>query len=603
MRTPTPMARRWTSLVLLVLAALASVTALASDGRHAAPAWRPWSDQVFADAKRDGKFVLLDLEAVWCHWCHVMDEKTYTDPSVLALLRKHYVTVKVDSDAHPELARRYENFGWPATVVYAADGTEIVKRRGYLRPEIMVSMLEAVVRDPSPVHYPGSEPIDRWAGSAVLAPKLRAELERRHVDSHDQKAGGFDQMQKFLDRDTLEYALLRATSGARDAKAEAMLRLDLDAALALIDPVWGGMYQYSTDGDWRHPHYEKIMQIQADAMRAYALAWSLFSEPRYRKAAEDIHRYVLAFLTSPEGAFYVSQDADLVKGRHSEDYFAKGDAGRRAQGLPAVDTHVYARENGWMIQSLVALHEATGEQRFLDEAARAARWIVAHRALPSGGFRHGERDNGGPWLEDTLSMGRAQLALYQAGAGRDWLARAERAAAFADRAFRSPAQPGYMSATAPAAAVLKPEAVIDENIAAARFGNALARHTGNAKWKAMAEHAMRFLVTDAVALRRRSEAGILVAADELESDPAHITVVGAKDDPSARALFRAALAVPAVYRRIEWWDRREGAMPNPDVRYPQLTRAAAFLCSNGACSQPIFEAGEVAPRATELARR
>ena len=603
MRAAVPtMSPRWRLHVLLSLLALVSASP-ASAAPHAAPAWRPWSDQVFADAKRDGKFVLLDLEAVWCHWCHVMDEKTYTDPSVLALLRKHYVTVKVDSDSNPELARRYENFGWPATVIFAADGTEIVKRRGYLRSEIMVSVLEAVVRDPSPVRYPGSEPIDRWAGSATLTPKLRTELERRDVDSHDWKAGGFDQMQKFLDRDTIEYALLRATSGARDAKAEALLRLDLDAAAALIDPVWGGMYQYSTDGDWRHPHYEKIIPIQADAMRAYTLAWALLKEPRYRKAAEDIHRYVQAFLTSPQGTFYVSQDADLVKGRHGEDYFARGDAARRAQGLPAVDTHVYSRENGWMIQSLVTLHAATGEQRFLDEALRAARWIVDHRSLPSGGFRHGERDNGGPWLEDTLAMGQASLALYQAGAGRSWLARAERAAGFIDSAFRRPAQPGFVTATVPAAAVLKPEAVIDENIATARFGNALARHTGNAKWKAMAEHAMRFLATDAVALRRRSEAGILVAADELESDPTHIAVVGGKDDRQAKALFRASLAVPSSYRRIEWWDRREGAMPNPDVGYPQMARAAAFVCTNGACSQPIFAATDVAPRALELARR
>lgn len=163
--------RRWALPALLVLVACGSTAAPASATPHAAPAWRTWSDPVFAEAKRNGRFVLLDLEAAWCHWCHVMDEKTYTDPTVLALLRKHYVTVKVDSDAHPELARRYENFGWPATVIYAADGTEIVKRRGYVRPEIRVSMLEAVVRDPSPVRYPGTEPIDRWAGSAVLAPK------------------------------------------------------------------------------------------------------------------------------------------------------------------------------------------------------------------------------------------------------------------------------------------------------------------------------------------------------------------------------------------------------------------------------------------------
>src|SRR5579862_250120 len=99
----------------------------------AAPApldWVSWSDDVFARAKREDRFVLLDLEAVWCHWCHVMDATTYQEAEAVGLLRSKFIAVKVDQDARPDLASRYEDWGWPATIVFDRDGHEIVKRQG-----------------------------------------------------------------------------------------------------------------------------------------------------------------------------------------------------------------------------------------------------------------------------------------------------------------------------------------------------------------------------------------------------------------------------------------------------------------------------------------
>src|SRR5882757_1136863 len=113
--------------------------------------WRTsWSDSAFTQAGREHKFVLLDLHAVWCHWCHVMDTTTYADPAVKAAIAEHYVAVSVDADSDPALTSRYGDWGWPATIVLAADGTEIVKRRGYIAPAQMLSLLDAIVADPSP---------------------------------------------------------------------------------------------------------------------------------------------------------------------------------------------------------------------------------------------------------------------------------------------------------------------------------------------------------------------------------------------------------------------------------------------------------------------
>jgi uncharacterized protein YyaL (SSP411 family) len=584
--------RRLVAALLLIW----TVTGYAAAPKGAQIDWQPWSDGVFERAAREHRFVLLDLEAVWCHWCHVMDEVTYSDPKVVALIKSRYIPVRVDQDSRPDISRRYENYGWPATVVFNAEGGEIVKRRGYLAPPVMISMLEEIIVDPSPVKYGDDEPIAKYADNPLLSPKLRQSLERAFYETHDPKLGGQQQAQKFIDHDTVEYGLLRAGQG--DEKADEMTRRTLTAALQIMDPAWGGMYQYSTDSDWEHPHFEKIMAMQAEPLRLYALAYGQFGDAKYLQAVRDLHRFVTTFLRSPEGAFYTSQDADLVRGEHSAEYFALSDAARRKLGVPVVDKHRYSRENGWMIRALATAYTVTGERVYLDDAQRAAQWIVANRSLQGGGFRHDERDVAGPYLEDTLAMGDAFLALYTATGSREWLGRAQSSAAFIEKNFRG-AQAGYVTSAVRVGAKLQPKSNVDENIPVARFANMLHRYTGDARYRAMSDYALRMLVTEQVADSLITAPGILLAAFESANDPLHLTIVGGKDDAAALALFNSAIRYAAVYRRVEWWDRREGSMPNPDVRYPQLARAAAFICTDSTCSLPIFDASKIA---TEVAR-
>jgi uncharacterized protein YyaL (SSP411 family) len=586
--------------LLVALLLLWTVPGYTAEAQTARIDWEPWSDGVFERAARENRFVLLDLEAVWCHWCHVMDEVTYSDPKVIELIKSRYIAVRVDQDSRPDISRRYEDYGWPATVVFNAGGGEIVKRRGYLAPPVMISMLQEIIVDPSPVDYGDDEPIAKFADNALLSPKVRQSLERAFYDTHDTKLGGLKQFQKFIDHDTVEYGLLRAAQG--DSQAEANTRRTLTAALKLVDPAWGGVYQYSTDSDWDHPHYEKIMAMQAEPLRLYALAYGQFGDARYLQAVRDIHRYATTFLRSPEGAFYTSQDADLVRGEHSEKYFALNDAGRRKLGVPVVDKHRYARENGWMIHALATAYTVTGDGTYLDDAQRAARWIIANRSLPGGGFRHDERDVAGPYLEDALAMSEAFLALYTATGDRKWLASAESGAAFIEQHFRGPL-PGYLTSAPRAGSKLQPKSNIDENIPLARFANLLHRYTGNARYRTMSDYALRMLVTDQVASSQLTAPGILLAAFESANDPLHITIVGGKSDAAAVTLFESALRYTAVYRRIEWWDRSEGNMPNPDVRYPQLPRAAAFICTDSTCSLPIFDAAKVKTEIQRSVRR
>jgi uncharacterized protein len=559
--------------------------ALAAGGTGSGPDWRRDEAQAFEVARREQRFVLLYLEAVWCHWCHVMDQQTYTEPAVQAALAEHYVALRIDHDARPDLAARYRDVGWPATIVFDAQGREIVKRQGYIGPAAMQRLLAAIVADPDPEQLAEEEPAP--PPLSALPPALRDTLQQRHRRAVDAERGGLRTAQKFLDRDSVEYALTLGAAG--DSTELARARTTLDAARALLDPAWGGVYQYSTGGDWQRPHYEKLAFLQAEYLRTYALAHAHTGDAADAAVVAQIRRYLDGFLAAPEGGWYTSQDADLRPGEHSAGYFALDDAGRRAQGLPKIDRQRYAREAGLIVEALAYWYEVSGDTGALRQALAGGEWLLAERRGADGGFRHDALDAGGPYLADNLAAGRGLLQLYRVTGERRWLAAAESAAAVL---ARLQGRSGLLSAAGggPIGAV----AQIDENIAAARFANLLGHYTGKDAYRALARHALAHLAREDVALSRLTEAGILLADAELGRDPLHLTIQGGKDDPAAQALFAAALRIPAAYKRLEWWDRREGPLPNPDIRYPALSRAAAFVCTAQRCSLPIHRGEDIA---------
>lgn len=140
-------------LGVLAVGAMLNHSGVATPGVAGSPVWREWSPRVFEQARREQRLVLLNIVAEWCQLCKKMDLTAYRDPKVTELIGQRYVAVRADIDKEPEIKRRYGNYGVPAVVILDADGTEIVKRRGYLEPEWLYWMLVAVADNPDPAAH------------------------------------------------------------------------------------------------------------------------------------------------------------------------------------------------------------------------------------------------------------------------------------------------------------------------------------------------------------------------------------------------------------------------------------------------------------------
>jgi uncharacterized protein YyaL (SSP411 family) len=469
--------------------------------------WQSFDKASFQKAKQQDKFILLDLVAVWCHWCHVMDKTTYQDDKVISLLNSHFITTQADHDLRPDLAERYRDWGWPATIIMTPDGTEVVKRAGYISPENMARLLQTIIEDPSPESSTLSLP-KNLSKTPDLTTDLISQLKQMHLNGYDTKLGGLKLNMKFLDADSVEWDLALAQQG--DTQARYRVIQTLKSAKKLIDPEFGGAYQYSTFADWEHPHYEKIINTQYKYLLVYSKACQFFNDESYCGEAQKIADFLLEFLYSPEKeVFYTSQDADLYQGEKSHGYFKLKRKERLALGIPKVDKHIYASHNGKAIAGFVHYYLASKNKKYLQLAIQATDWVIKNRSIENGGFKHDKRDTAGPYLADTLYMGRALLLLYQATNNDNYLNRAIEAADFIQTHFKNP-QGGLVSAVDNGTPT-QPLPQLDQNIDAARFLMNLYSEKRLAALKDSIIHSMKFLATSQITTSRFTEAGVLLA--------------------------------------------------------------------------------------------
>jgi len=574
------MRRLTTIFAALVLAALTMRPVMAAPDTGDMP-WREWGEQVFQDAAREKKFVLLSLQSWWCPWCHTMNVDTYADPEVRAYLLRHFIPVRVDQDSRPDISQRYERWGWPATIIFAADGTEIVKLRGFYSPKFFLPVLQETVKDPSPVDYGTAGGPERERTLATgLEPKQRQEILDFIANAYDQVNGGWGKS-KLVDGPTLTWALDRARAG--DTEMARRARRTIDQLRRMVDAETGAVSQVSLAPDWSKPAREFPMFATEAALKAFSYAYALWGDAGHRQSADRIVAYLRDTLRDANGGFYTSLGLE--------------------RGRPGVDRNQYARENGQAIAGLLAYYDATGERAALDMATAATSWALANRQRPDGGFRHAEKDVAGPYLADSLTMGWALLALHRSTGERQWLTEAKRAGDFIATHFIEARTGGFVSAATPAASVIKTlDKQKDDNVLAVRFFNLLHVSAGEPRYREIAEAGMGYLASPAILEAYAFLPDVLQAEDELRNEPVHVTVIGPRNDPRTTALYRSALTYPMPHKRAELWDRSEGRLPHMDVEYPDYPEPAAFACTRNFCSLPVTAPADIAEQLDRLQR-
>lgn len=327
--------------------------------------WLPWSADAFARAAREGKPVLLSITAAWCRACHEMDHSTYADPEVAALVRDRFVAVRVDTDRRPDINERYNLGGWPTTAFLTPDG-ELIAGDTFVPVDRMVGVLSRVstaVRSGFPT--PG-DPGQPAAESAEHADP--SDLIDSIFSTFDEQHGGFGVEPKFPHTAPLHLAMaLFRDSGDERWRALVERTLDAMADGGLWDRQSGGFYRYATRRDWLLPHTEKLLETNAELLRAYAEAALIFERPVDRDRCAAIARFITGVLRADTGG-YRGSDAD---GMLYMDGNAKA-AGALVGAATVLDDSTLAREALASFERVVLLcyKPSAGLAHYSDGVAR-----------------------------------------------------------------------------------------------------------------------------------------------------------------------------------------------------------------------------------------
>ncbi|HWW23449.1 MAG TPA: thioredoxin domain-containing protein [Edaphobacter sp.] len=308
---------------------------------HQPVAWQEWGEEAFARAAAEDKPILLDIGAVWCHWCHVMDRESYENAETAKLINEHFVAVKVDRDERPDVDTRYQaavsaisgQGGWPLTAFLTPEGkpyfggTYFPPQDQYGRPgfpRVLMTMAESFHKQRADVNESASSVIaaiehnESFMGRAGNpGPELVAKLVASVLKQFDARSGGFGSQPKFPHSGAIDL-LLDAASRASDgdtagaAKNAALVTLQKMSKGGIYDHLAGGFHRYSVDERWVVPHFEKMSYDNSELLKNYVHAFQTFVEPECARVAREMIGWIDAWLSDREqGGFYASQDADF----------------------------------------------------------------------------------------------------------------------------------------------------------------------------------------------------------------------------------------------------------------------------------------------------
>ncbi len=553
--------------------------------------WRPWGVEAFEAARQERKPLLLSLSAVWCHWCHVMDETTYSDPQVIAAVNQHFIPVRVDNDTRPDINLRYNMGGWPSTAFLTVAG-EVITGSTYVPVEQMRPLLEQVrayyaehadeletqVSDVDTV-APADKPLDPTpAPLEAVDQALRQEFDRAY--------GGVGSTTKFPQPEVWELALARFVhEGQGWAAGMAVRTMDAMAGSALHDAAAGGFFRYSTTREWTVPHFEKMLEDNARLASLYLHGYQVMGDELYRDVAQRTLNWARTALQQPAGFFGGSQDAD-------EAYYRLNPAERQNRPAPYVDPTAYAGPNGLMVSALL-LASAVIDDRWRAEGLTALEALFTELYEPEQGLAHDDRERSMVnWLADLTSVGHACLDAHLLTGDPEHLARAESLVALMERDLADGNHPGYFDR--PAADELGRLAIRQKPLAAnAEAAHLLFRLGRTTERPDLVTRARGLLGAFAEVASRFGLFGASwgMAYTALNA-PALDGVVVTDDDPHAVLPYRRALY--QLYSLNTTLTAMDIMAPEAEAAgYDEEIAPALYLCRATVCSPPIQNPAEV----------
>ncbi len=383
-------------------------------------AWRSWGDLAFAESRDSGKPILLSISAVWCHWCHVMDQRTYSDPKIIDTINQNFIPIRADVDREPDINVRYNMGGWPSTVFLTPD-RDVLTGATYLPPERMRIVLDRVSQAYNEQH----DELDARAKEARRQTEDSFRRKGRSASScdidrlidllrtaYDIDNGGFGTTQKFPHTSALQFLMVFYESCGSEGDL-GMVSDTLDAMIdgEIFDPIEGGMFRYATHKDWSKPHYEKLLIDNAKMAAVLLDAYRLTAKEEYILASVRIFSYLEnTLLDSKSGLFCGSQDAD-------EEYYQAGQDTRKSMRPPRVDPLLYVDSNALLARSYFKLYGIGKDIKARDKALRIVGALNSLAKAPDGSVAHYIEDgqpHGYGMLSDMAELVLANTAAAEA---------------------------------------------------------------------------------------------------------------------------------------------------------------------------------------------
>ena len=298
--------------------------------------WHEWGEEAFATAQRENKPMLLDIGAVWCHWCHVMDRESYDNPEIAEIINQRFIAVKVDRDERPDIDSRYQvavssisgQGGWPLTAFLTPDGkpfyggTYFPPNDHYGRPSfkrVLLSIANAYqeknddVMEQAKMVEGAISHAESFAGkSAEFSPAVIDTIVKSALQMFDPQNGGFGSAPKFPHPAALDLLIDQYTrTGDDNLRSVFVPTLEKMARGGVYDQLAGGFHRYSVDERWVVPHFEKMCYDNSELLKNYVHAYQATGSEFFATVARDIIRWMDEWLSDREhGGFYASQDAD-----------------------------------------------------------------------------------------------------------------------------------------------------------------------------------------------------------------------------------------------------------------------------------------------------